>query len=103
MLVQPPTTVDECVDIASSDNSSGAGMKSDPMCLCENCMMEFANCIADDLCWAVVQCANRVGCSGIDCFTGGCMEPILAAGATSLSVTMAQELGDCVANMGCRM
>lgn len=81
----PPPPVDECAD---------AGAACD-VCACRLCSAEVDACFADPACQAVVECAQRTGCDGVDCLQV-CGEEINAAGGPfGESVARAQAIGTC--------
>jgi len=95
LLIEPPADVEECQDVVlAQPNTTG----SYATCLCEQCFAEHAACVADDGCWLVMQCAYDAACTGMACYSPeACMAIIDHVGATSVSVVLATELGNCSA------
>ena len=76
------------------DDCQDAGDACD-VCTCQNCQAEIALCAADPDCQAIVDCARRTGCQGINCLTL-CEEEVDAAGgALSAAVSQSQAIDDC--------
>ena len=95
LLVQPPQTEGECLEIAAVQPNTTPAYQA---CLCGECLDEFAACVGDDGCWLVVQCMYAQDCRGMSCYSPtACMQLIDEVGATSISVAMATELGNCSA------
>jgi hypothetical protein len=95
LLVSPPANEAECLDVSEASPENTEEYNA---CLCTTCFEEFSACIGDDGCWLVVQCAAAVGCNGMQCYApNACMAIIDEVGATSISVAMATELGNCTA------
>ena len=80
-----PPIVDECAD---------AGDPCD-VCTCRLCAQELEECLADPRCEAVLLCAQRTGCSGIDCLDVCSDEIDNAGGVFGGAVQNAQAVGDC--------
>jgi hypothetical protein len=95
LLIVPPSTNAECLEIAATLPNATPAYEA---CLCEQCLDEYSACIGDDGCWLVQQCAYAAGCTGMSCYApNACMAIIDEVGATSISVAMAVELGNCAA------
>jgi hypothetical protein len=95
LLVSPPANKEECLDVSGASEGNTAEYSE---CVCTDCIDEFTACVGDDGCWLVVQCAAAVGCNGMSCYSPtACMAIIDEVGATSISVAMATELGNCTA------
>lgn len=81
----PPAPVDECADAGDACNT----------CACRLCAAELDACFADPLCQAVVDCARRTGCGGLDCLQSCGAEIDAAGGPFSPAVGKAQAVSDC--------
>jgi hypothetical protein len=92
-LIAPPTTRAECLDIQAAGTDRGDAYAE---CLCDTCMEEFATCVEDDGCFRVTRCASEANCNGMGCYVP-CMAIIDEVGVTSISVALAQDLGNCTA------
>jgi hypothetical protein len=92
--------VAECIDTVTRIYPGG-----DPeigACMCGACAPELADCFRDEQCFAIFDCATRVGCFGVECYQPQtCMAPIDAAGVSSPSVAMVTAVGDCSDANGC--
>lgn len=82
---QPPPEPDACAD---------AGGPCE-ICACRLCAAELEACFADAACEAVVECARRTGCSGLDCLNACRAEIDAAGGPFGDAVRRAQAVSEC--------
>lgn len=93
LLIQPPQSSFECEALAKGELALSP---IDAQCMCTNCFFQLEQCVFDDGCWLIAQCAGRTGCVGTGCFTEeACLPVIDAVGATSLGANLITQLADC--------
>jgi hypothetical protein len=84
----------QCVSQARSDCER---------CACSSCYDSLIPCFKDAMCPQILACANRTGCTGIDCYQSNTCQAIIdkAGGVGSTSVSLALPLFACVTNTSC--
>jgi hypothetical protein len=71
-------------------------------CGCESCPEQWASCVADSGCRAIVDCADANGCGGPECYLGPCRQVIdQNGGPFGQPAALAQTLGSCRNSAGC--
>ena len=72
-------------------------------CACDSCACELAACEADPGCTAIRECAQMVGCMGLDCYAPEtCMQVIDdAGGVAGDSAAIGLELNSCIETAMC--
>jgi hypothetical protein len=74
-------------------------------CICDNCAKQAVACFADPNCRALVDCANRMGCAGLDAVAAlQCAQmkcPGELADASMAQLAAATGFGNCVAGANC--
>ena len=98
-------------DASASDGSTDVGSPLDQclaeattplaVCECNMCLMLRNDCLADDGCTAIRDCANESGCRGLDCYglsmPGPCRDVIDAnGGIVGMSTQRASALSNCI-------
>ncbi len=82
--------------------AGGGGLCSDPggtpceVCTCSNCLDPLEQCDADGGCMDILACADKAGCSGVQCYLGPCNQVIdQNGGPFGNSASLAQAVGQC--------
>lgn len=66
----------------SGGGTGGGGLCEDPggspceLCTCSNCYDELEKCDDDGGCMEILACADKTGCSGVQCYLGECKDVI---------------------------
>lgn len=73
-------------------------------CLCQGCQCQWLDCMGNDGCRKILDCALATGCSGAACYSpDACLDIIDAVGGPAgVAATAALDLDSCVADRGCR-
>jgi hypothetical protein len=72
-------------------------------CACGSCYDSLIPCFKDAACPQILACANRTGCTGIDCYQQSTCQTVIdqSGGISSNSLALAIPLFACVSNSGC--
>jgi hypothetical protein len=92
--VPQPDPIETCVSQAHSDCER---------CACGSCFGDLFACFGDRGCPAILQCANRTGCTGVDCYAPSTCQPVIDqyGGLSSQSTALAIPLFSCLQMSGC--
>lgn len=84
---------DPCYDQATSDCQ---------FCTCDACYDEWTSCDANAGCLDILACADKSGCSGIQCYLGPCQQVIdQNGGPFGNAANAAQAVGQCRSGANC--
>jgi hypothetical protein len=89
------SAIQQCVSQARSDCEK---------CACGSCYDSLIPCFKDQGgCPQILACANKTGCTGVDCYQPNTCQAIIdkAGGLGSYSLSLALPLFTCVRNSGC--
>jgi hypothetical protein len=89
------TAIQQCVSQARSDCEK---------CACGSCYDSLIPCFKDvGGCPQILACANRTGCTGVDCYQPGTCQAVIdrTGGIGSYSLQLALPLFTCVRGSGC--
>ncbi|HEY6560380.1 MAG TPA: hypothetical protein VI072_24015 [Polyangiaceae bacterium] len=67
----------------TEDECKASATDACSVCVCENCLDEANACSSKPACGAVLDCAERTGCTGIEDCSAACEEELNAATAGS--------------------